>query len=388
MSTDKVIAVIGSATVGSEVARLAAEAGATVLVLEAGPRPYGELESLLPAWQAATLGGFVGRIDQNLAHPDIVFVPRTALDRDVSRATLEAMGVVVVPATGRKHRVETPWPGRDVLSHRELIGWFNRRGHPAYPGPELELPREVVVVGDHVLAVEATRIVSYEVCRQALMERGHSVGISTLARDGVAATLARLGVKDLGIAVSLVVPGGLETLLDEAPNDLRGAVIENLKTRDLVTVWPGFDVELHSRMEEPTDEDHRLSTVHLHNARGEGFRMAVRAGLLVDARTHLGPSDTLEVWDQLEPALTHKLWESRLIPARNDEAAIARGAALSEALGTNIRELVSPIVQGALTPRPAGTRERALQWARSRHAEIGYSDYGDWLGESRRRWLY
>ena len=46
-----VIAVVGAATAGSEIARILADRGALVIVFEQNPRPYGKIEDGLPRWQ-------------------------------------------------------------------------------------------------------------------------------------------------------------------------------------------------------------------------------------------------------------------------------------------------------------------------------------------------
>lgn len=379
--SERVIAVVGSGLVGSEIARLAAGAGATVLCLDKGPRPYGELESQVPGWLAATFGGLIGRVDENLAHAEIVFVPRTEVGRDVTRGELESLGLEVVEATGRSlvtppERLEAP----EVIPHQGLIAWFNRRGHVAYAGPDLDVPRQVAVIGDDLRAVDAARLLSLELHQRALSASGHMFGPESLWYQGIGPTVRKLGVNDLP-SVTLIVPGGRDALLADAPAELRGQTLEALEQRDLVRVLPGFGIAALVRT------GGRLSGLSLSNPRDAGFAMSLPCELLVDARGHLAHA-VLEVHSRLPAAVAHKLWEARLIPARSDEAGIARGSALSDALGEAIADLVRPTVAAALSARPAGTRERALAWARSRHASLGFTDYADWIGETRRSWLY
>jgi len=371
---------------------MAAAAGAIVLAIDEAPRPYGELESSVPAWHVAMVGSFMGRIDENLTHPNIKFVPRTTLGRDVTFEALSALGVTVVDATGRGHSSPPALAGGLELStglrtYGELVHWFNLRGHLAWPGPDLELPAHVAVIGSDLAAFDAARLVSIELHRRALAERGHVIGPEALAREGIAPTLARLGVSSakLGItAVSLVVAEGLDALLRDAPSTLRGAAIDALKTRDLVNLLPGFEVG------ELVASDSALTTLNLVNAHAEGFAMSLPCELLIDARTQPATGSALsDVFARFEPALIHKLWEARLAPARSDEAAIARGEVLAEAVGSAVRELIRPVVEQALTaPCPAGTTERAAVWAKARQEAVGFADYGEWMGQTRRRWLY
>ena len=45
-----VVAVVGAATAGSEIARILAVRGIRVIVIEQNPRPYGKIEDGLPRW--------------------------------------------------------------------------------------------------------------------------------------------------------------------------------------------------------------------------------------------------------------------------------------------------------------------------------------------------
>ena len=47
------VAVIGGATAGAEVAARLAQEGATAVVFEQNPRPYGKIEDGLPRWHHA-----------------------------------------------------------------------------------------------------------------------------------------------------------------------------------------------------------------------------------------------------------------------------------------------------------------------------------------------
>lgn len=379
--SERVVAVVGCGFVGSTAARLAAEAGATVLAIDKSPRPYGELESQVPGWLAPTVGAFIGRIDENLAHENIHFVPRTELGRDVSRDELESLGLSVIEATGRVPEALAPaLEGRDLVTHGRLVEWFNRRGHLAFPGPELVLPAHVAVLGAGLGAVDAARLLSLELHQRALAARGHTIGLERLWTQGVDPSLRQLGPVDLP-SVTLIVPGGRDALLSDAPAELRGQALEALEQRDRVTLLPGFEVRSLSRSEG------RLTGLWLTNPRAEGFEMSLPCELLVDARARLS-GGALEVFERLPADLTHALWELRLIPARTEEAAIARGAALAEALAEAVAELVRPSVELALAASPTGTPERAMRWARTRQAAVGFSDYVDFIGQTRRSWLY
>ena len=66
-----VMAVIGGATAGSEIARILAERGALVIVVEQNPRPYGKIEDGLPRWNVKQRHDEYEEINQRLDHPNI-----------------------------------------------------------------------------------------------------------------------------------------------------------------------------------------------------------------------------------------------------------------------------------------------------------------------------
>src|ERR1700683_1308296 len=78
-----VIAVIGAATAGSEIARILAQRGALVVVFEQNPRPYGKIEDGLPRWHVKQRRDEYEEINKRLEHPNIEFVPGTRLGRDI-----------------------------------------------------------------------------------------------------------------------------------------------------------------------------------------------------------------------------------------------------------------------------------------------------------------
>src|SRR5579883_3198695 len=67
----KVVAVIGGATAGSEVAHILAQRGAVVAVIEQNPRPYGKIEDGLPRWHVKQRRDEYEEINSRLDHPEI-----------------------------------------------------------------------------------------------------------------------------------------------------------------------------------------------------------------------------------------------------------------------------------------------------------------------------
>src|SRR5215471_13834802 len=79
-----VIAVVGAATAGSEIARILADRGTLVIVLEQNPRPYGKIEDGLPRWHVKQRKEEYEEINKRLDHPNIDYLPLTRMGRDVS----------------------------------------------------------------------------------------------------------------------------------------------------------------------------------------------------------------------------------------------------------------------------------------------------------------
>src|SRR5262245_13544901 len=78
-----VAAIIGGAIAGSTAAKLLADAGILCVVFEQNDRPYGKIEDGLPRWHVKQRRMEYERVDSRLDHPNILFVPRTRLGRDL-----------------------------------------------------------------------------------------------------------------------------------------------------------------------------------------------------------------------------------------------------------------------------------------------------------------
>src|SRR6185437_3835767 len=97
MATDNslarhVVAVIGGATAGSEVAHILAQRGALVAVLEQNARPYGKIEDGLPRWHVKQRKDEYEEINSRLEHPRIYYVPSTRMGDDLDLPTYARIG--------------------------------------------------------------------------------------------------------------------------------------------------------------------------------------------------------------------------------------------------------------------------------------------------------
>src|SRR6516165_1043079 len=128
-----VVAVVGAATAGSEIAQILAKRGVRVIVFEQNARPYGKIEDGLPRWHVKQRKDEYHEIDRRLALPDIDYVPLTRLGRDLDfEQMVGEWGLSAIVLSHGAWR-DRPFPveGTDLLAGRGLVDqnsfiyWFN-----------------------------------------------------------------------------------------------------------------------------------------------------------------------------------------------------------------------------------------------------------------------
>jgi len=205
-----VIAVVGAATAGSEIARILAQRGALVVVFEQNPRPYGKIEDGLPRWHVKQRRDEYGEIDGRLDHPNIAYVPMTALGRDVDFEELRTRwglsGIVLTHGAWR----DRPFPvegadqfiDRGLVYQNPLIYWFNHYNEKSYNGPRYELTPGAIVVGGGLASIDVVKVLQIEMTLRALAARGISENLVRIEREGIDPVLAAHNLKwaDLGVA--------------------------------------------------------------------------------------------------------------------------------------------------------------------------------------------
>ena len=204
-----VIAVIGAATAGSEIARILAERGALVIVFEQNPRPYGKIEDGLPRWHVKQRREEYEEINKRLDHPNIAYVPLTRMGRDLDFEELRTgwgiNGVVLTHGAWR----DRPFPveGADqfidkgLVYQNPLIYWFNHYQERAYDGPRYELQPGTIVVGGGLASIDVVKVLQIEMALAALASRGIREDMLRLEREGLDPVLASHDLKwtDLGV---------------------------------------------------------------------------------------------------------------------------------------------------------------------------------------------
>jgi ferredoxin/flavodoxin---NADP+ reductase len=198
-----VMAVIGAATAGSEIARILAARGATVIVFEQNPRPYGKIEDGLPRWHTKQRRDEYAEIDQRLDNPNIHYVPNTRLGKDISfeelRTAWDLSGIVLTHGAWR----DRPFPvegadefiDRGLVYQNPLIYWFNHYREKSYNGPRYELYPGTIVVGGGLASIDVVKVLQIETTLTALAAQGISEDMIRLEREGIEPVLAQHTLK-------------------------------------------------------------------------------------------------------------------------------------------------------------------------------------------------
>jgi len=205
----RAVAVIGGATAGAEVAFGLAEQGATVVVFEQNPRPYGKIEDGLPRWHVGLRQKEYDTIDGKLDHSRVEFVPLTKIGRDLSFG--EIVGDwgfhAIVLANGAWR--DRPFPvegadryvGRGLVYQNPFVIAFNHAEERDYQGPRYPFLDNAQVVGGGLASIDVVKILMLKTTCAALAERGIEADLIELEVKGLPKVLARhdLRFADLGI---------------------------------------------------------------------------------------------------------------------------------------------------------------------------------------------
>ena len=204
-----VVAICGGAVSGSEAAAICSERGVLAIVFEQNIRPYGKIEDGLPRWHDKLRQKEYERIDDNLAHDGVLFVPRTLVGRDLPftavhghpglSAVLLANGAWrdrPLQLTGIEHM-----HGKGFVYQNAFVYWFNHYEEVGYDGPHYDVEDGAVVIGGGLASVDVAKIINLQLYRRALGAHGVAVSVVELEHLGIPKTLQAhgLSVEELGI---------------------------------------------------------------------------------------------------------------------------------------------------------------------------------------------
>ncbi len=236
-----IVAVIGAATAGSEIARILAERGALVIVFEQNPRPYGKIEDGLPRWHVKQRKDEYEEINRRLDHPNVAFVPLTRLGRDIDFETLRTgwgLNAIVLTHGAWRDR-PLPVEGADqfvdkgLIYQNALIYWFNHYQEQGYKGPRYDLKPGAIVVGGGLASIDVVKVLQIEMAQRTLAARGIREEMVRLEREGIDAVLQghNLTWADLGIAPCKLFYRRrvLDMPLSDIPPDAPAKRVESLR---------------------------------------------------------------------------------------------------------------------------------------------------------------
>jgi ferredoxin--NADP+ reductase len=197
-----VVAVVGGATAGSEIARVLSERGAVVIVLEQNPRPYGKIEDGLPRWHFQQRRDEYEEINGRLDRPDIHYVPMTRLGAEVNfKELVEGWGLsALVLANGAWRDRPFPVEGADqfvdcgLIYQNSLIYWFNHYLEKTYNGPRYELCPGIIVAGGGLASIDVVKVLQIEMTLKALATRGITEDMVRIEREGIEPVLQKYGL--------------------------------------------------------------------------------------------------------------------------------------------------------------------------------------------------
>ncbi len=204
-----VVAVIGAATAGSEIARILAARGALVVVFEQNLRPFGKIEDGLPRWHVKQRKDEYEEINKRLDHPNIAFVPGNRLGREIDFEDLRTRwGFNVIVLTHGAWR-DRPFPvegadqfiDRGLVYQNPLIYWFNHYLEKSYDGPRYDLTPGAIVVGGGLASINVVKVLQIEMTLKALGARGINEGMVRLEREGVEPVVESHGLKYADLAI-------------------------------------------------------------------------------------------------------------------------------------------------------------------------------------------
>jgi NADPH-dependent glutamate synthase beta subunit-like oxidoreductase len=204
-----VVAVVGAATAGSEIARILAQRGALVIAFEQNLRPWGKIEDGLPRWHVKQRRDEYEEINRRLDHPNIEFVPQSRLGRDIDFEDLRTrwdLNVIILTHGAWRDR---PFPveGADQFADRglvyqnPLIYWFNHYLEKTYDGPSYDLTPGAIVVGGGLASIDVVKVLQIEMTLRALAARGINEDMVRLEREGVEPVVESHGLKYADLAI-------------------------------------------------------------------------------------------------------------------------------------------------------------------------------------------
>jgi NADPH-dependent glutamate synthase beta subunit-like oxidoreductase len=303
-SSRYVVAVVGAAVAGSEVARILAERGALVFVFEQNARPYGKIEDGLPRWHVDQRREEYAKIDRRLSHANIYYAPLTRLGRDLQFDELaDAWGLSAVILANGAWR-DRPFPvegadryvGRGLVYQNSFIYWFNHYPEKTYSGPRYEIRPGTIVIGGGLASIDVVKVLQLEAALRALERLGIREDLLRLEREGIDPVLKshdltwpRLNLKPCKLYYRRTVldmpladiPGGADAKKVEAIRRAKIKILDKAQRKYL------FDFQELSVPSGLIIEDERLAGIKIARTKVEQGRIQVVPASDVEHRAEL-----------------------------------------------------------------------------------------------------
>ena len=204
------IAIIGGSISGSEAAFILAEKGFRVVVFEMNDLPYGKIEDGLPKWHVNLRNKQEKSIDQKLDHPNIRYVPKVKIGKDISFDDLvNHWGfTVIILANGAWKDRDLPvdninkFINNGLIYQNALVHWYNHRHEPDYHGNIYEIKDGTVVIGGGLSSLDVMKLGMIEIVQKALLEiKGVDIDLFTFEKKGILNILNehQLSLRDLNL---------------------------------------------------------------------------------------------------------------------------------------------------------------------------------------------
>lgn len=235
-----VVAVIGGAVSGAQVAQRLAEGGAHVYVFEQNHRPFGKIEDGLPKWHSVLRKKEYERIKRSLSTEGVGFIPKTRIGKDIPfEAIVEDWGFsAIVLAVGAWRDRPLPVEGIEAYVNKGLIYQnpfivsYNHADDPNFTRRRYPIEDGALVVGGGLASLDVVKLHMIELTKRKLAELGHETDTETLEKKGLPKVCEGFGVewKSLGIKGATLMSrrGAKDLSLKAAPENPSPEELEKL----------------------------------------------------------------------------------------------------------------------------------------------------------------
>lgn len=204
-----VVAVVGGACSGAEAVETLVGKGIHAVVIEQNDRPYGKIEDGLPKWHDKQRRQEYAKIDGKLDRPEVSFLPRTVLGKDVDFQDLaRSWGFSAVLLANGSWRDRSSGVagsdemlGKGFLYQNPFIYWFNHHEEKSYSGPAYDPADGAVVLGGGLASIDVVKVLMLETAAAKLRARGIACDPVEMEHEGLAAVIEGHGLTLEGLGL-------------------------------------------------------------------------------------------------------------------------------------------------------------------------------------------